>query len=84
MRIFIAVIESVSLSAASEMLEQTTSGISRALARLEEKRGASLRMHPTRRMQLTEEGRLFLGQACDIIAAMERAGEVICIRQCCC
>ena len=34
MRIFIAVVEAGSLSAAAEVLEQTTSGVSRALTRL--------------------------------------------------
>jgi DNA-binding transcriptional LysR family regulator len=80
MRIFIAVVEAGSLSAAAEVLEQTTSGISRALTRLEEKLGTSLLTRTTRRMELTEEGQVFLAQARDIIAAMERAEESIRIR----
>ncbi|MCW5298463.1 LysR family transcriptional regulator [Herbaspirillum lusitanum] len=80
MRIFIAVVEAGSLSAAAEVLEQTTSGVSRALTRLEEKLGTSLLTRTTRRMDLTEEGQVFLEQAREIVAAMERAEESIRIR----
>jgi len=80
LRIFIAVVEAGSLSAAAEALEQTTSGVSRALSRLEEKLGTSLLTRTTRRMELTEEGQVFLEQARDIVAAMERAEDTIRIR----
>ncbi len=80
LRIFIAVVEAGSLSAAAEILSQTTSGVSRALSRLEEKLAISLLTRTTRRMELTEEGQVFLVQARDIIAAMERAEESIRIR----
>ncbi|WP_034297728.1 LysR family transcriptional regulator [Herbaspirillum sp. RV1423] len=80
MRIFIAVVEAGSLSAAAEVLEQTTSGVSRALTRLEEKLGTSLLTRTTRRMELTEEGQVFLEQAREIVAAMEQAEESIRIR----
>lgn len=79
-RVFIAVVEAGSLSAAAEILHQTTSGVSRALARLEEKLGTSLLARTTRRMELTEEGQVFLDQGRAIIAAMERAEESIRIR----
>jgi len=80
MRIFIAVVEAGSMSAAAGLLGQTTSGISRALTRLEQKLGGSLLTRTTRRMDLTEEGRVFLAQAREIVAAMERAQEAIRIR----
>jgi len=81
LKIFVAVIDSGSLSAASVHLGQTTSGVSRALSRLEEKLATSLLTRTTRRMELTEEGQLFLQQARAILAAMEQAEETIRIRR---
>lgn len=77
LRTFVAVVEAGSLSAAAEVLEQTTSGVSRALARLEQSLGASLLTRTTRRMELTEEGRAFLEQARAILAALEHAEDSI-------
>lgn len=81
LKIFVAVVDSGSLSAASVHLGQTTSGVSRALSRLEEKLATSLLTRTTRRMELTEEGQLFLQQARAILAAMEEAEEAIRIRR---
>jgi DNA-binding transcriptional LysR family regulator len=60
LKTFITVIDSGTLSAASVHLGQTTSGVSRALSRLEDKLATSLLTRTTRRMELTEEGHLFL------------------------
>ncbi|WP_296001110.1 LysR family transcriptional regulator [Rugamonas sp.] len=81
LKIFVAVVDSGSLSAASVHLGQTTSGVSRGLSRLEEKLATSLLTRTTRRMELTEEGQLFLQQARAILAAMEEAEETIRIRR---
>lgn len=81
LKIFVAVVDSGTLSAASVHLGQTTSGVSRALARLEEKLATTLLTRTTRRMELTEEGHLFLEQARAILAAMEEAEETIRIRR---
>jgi DNA-binding transcriptional LysR family regulator len=81
LRTFITVIDSGTLSAASVHLGQTTSGVSRALSRLEEKLATSLLTRTTRRMELTEEGHLFLEKARAIVAAMEEAEETIRIRR---
>ncbi|ADJ64428.1 LysR family transcriptional regulator [Herbaspirillum seropedicae] len=80
LRTFVAVVEAGTLSAAAELLAQTTSGVSRALSRLEDKLGASLLTRTTRRMELTEEGRAFLEQARAILAAMESAQDSIRLR----
>ncbi|MBP0599587.1 LysR family transcriptional regulator [Herbaspirillum sp. LeCh32-8] len=80
LRTFVAVVEAGTLSAAAEVLEQTTSGVSRALSRLEEKLGASLLTRTTRRMDLTEEGHAFLEQARNILAAMETAEDTVRMR----
>lgn len=80
LRIFIAVVDNGTLSAAAEQLGQTTSGLSRALSRLEQKLATTLLTRTTRRMELTEEGHLFLEKARTIIAAMEEAEEAIQVR----
>ena len=81
LKTFITVIDSGTLSAASVHLGQTTSGVSRALSRLEEKLATSLLTRTTRRMELTEEGQLFLERARAILGAMEEAEETIRIRR---
>ena len=80
LRTFVTVIDSGSLSAASAHLGQTTSGVSRALSRLEDKLATSLLTRTTRRMELTEEGQIFLEKARVILAAMAEAEETIRIR----
>lgn len=80
LKTFVAVIDSGTLSAASIHLGQTTSGVSRALSRLEDKLATSLLTRTTRRMELTEEGQLFLRKARSILASMEEAEEMIRIR----
>ncbi|AMP06283.1 LysR family transcriptional regulator [Collimonas pratensis] len=80
LRIFIAVVDCGTLSAAAEQLGQTTSGLSRALSRLEQKLATSLLTRTTRRMELTEEGHLFLEKARAIVTAMEEAEEAIQVR----
>ncbi|MYM73022.1 LysR family transcriptional regulator [Duganella sp. FT109W] len=81
LKTFITVIDSGTLSAASVHLGQTTSGVSRALSRLEDKLATSLLTRTTRRMELTEEGHLFLEKARAILGAMEEAEETIRIRR---
>ena len=81
LKIFAAVIDSGSLSAAAAHLGQTTSGVSRALGRLEEKLGASLLTRTTRRMDLTEEGQLLLRHARTILAGLAVAEETIRMRR---
>ncbi|MGK5051511.1 LysR substrate-binding domain-containing protein [Janthinobacterium sp. RB2P8] len=81
LKIFITVIDSGTLSAAAVHLGQTTSGVSRALSRLEDKLATSLLTRTTRRMELTEEGQLFLDKARAILASMEDVEESIRIRR---
>lgn len=78
---FVAVADAGSLTAAAQQLGQTPSGISRALARLEQKLETTLLNRTTRRIDLTEEGRLFLTRARAILAAMEEAEELIAQRR---
>ena len=77
---FVAVVDCGSITAAAEQLAQTTSGISRALARLEKKLETTLLNRTTRRLELTEEGALFLTHARRIIASIDEAEESLIIR----
>ena len=75
------VIDAGSISAAAEQAGQTTSGISRALGRLERKLGVTLIRRTTRRLELTEEGAVFLAQARRILASVEEAEELMAVRR---
>lgn len=77
----IAVVDGGSITAAAERLDQTVSAVSRTLARLEAKLGTTLLQRTTRRLELTEEGRLFLEQARRIVASVEDAEELMALRQ---
>jgi DNA-binding transcriptional LysR family regulator len=78
---FVTVIDSGSITAAAEKLHQTVSGVSRALTRLETKLDVALVRRTTRRLQLTDEGELFLTRARAILAAMEDAEESVARRR---
>ncbi|MCG8710403.1 LysR family transcriptional regulator [Brenneria sp. 4F2] len=77
---FVVVIDTGSITAAADRLGQTTSGISRALRRLEGKLGTTLLHRTTRRLALTEEGVMFLQHARDVIRAVEHAEEQVALR----
>lgn len=72
---YTSVIDSGSITAAADYLDQTTSGISRALSRLEKKLDTTLLRRTTRRLELTEEGHIFLAHARTILGAVENAEE---------
>jgi DNA-binding transcriptional LysR family regulator len=75
--VFVTVIDAGSITAAAEKLQQTVSGVSRALTRLEKQLGVALILRTTRRLQLTEEGELFLERSRAILAAMDDAEEAV-------
>ena len=77
LRVFATVIDCGSITAAAEKLQQTVSGVSRALTRLEKKLDTALVRRTTRRLQLTEEGEAFLRRARAILDAMEEAEESV-------
>lgn len=72
---FIAVVDTGSISRASEHLDLTVSATSRAVSRLEEKLQTTLLRRTTRRLELTEEGAAFLDRAREIVIAVEAAEE---------
>ena len=75
------VVDTGSVTAAAEQLEQTVSGISRALRRLEDKLGTTLMNRTTRRLSLTDEGHAFLERARAILAAVDEAEELMAVRR---
>ena len=78
---FAAVVDGGSITAAAERLGQTVSGISRSLGRLERKLATTLLRRTTRRLELTEEGEVFLIQARQILAAVDDAEEQMAARR---
>ncbi|MBE5254017.1 LysR substrate-binding domain-containing protein [Mixta mediterraneensis] len=78
---WVAVVDTGSITAAAEQLEQSSSGISRALSRLESKLQTTLLLRTTRRLALTEEGQVFLEHARQILASVEQAEEHIAHRR---
>lgn len=72
---FVAVVDSGSITAASELLGLTISATSRTLGRLEDKLQTTLLRRTTRRLELTEEGAGFLQHARAILAAVDAAEE---------
>ena len=80
---FVAVVDTCSITAASELLGLTVSATSRSLARLEQKLKTTLLRRTTRRLELTEEGRLFLQRARAILDAVDEAEEQMAARRSC-
>lgn len=77
LQVFIAVVDTGSLGAAADLLKQTTSGVSRALSRLEQKLGVTLLERTTRRLKLTQEGELFLQSARQILSDLSAAEDAL-------
>ena len=74
---FINIVDSGSIVAAAAHLEQTTSGVSRALQRLESKLNVTLLERTTRKLKLTQEGQLFLEKARKIIHDLNEAEDAL-------
>ncbi|GAB3680405.1 LysR substrate-binding domain-containing protein [Salinisphaera aquimarina] len=78
---FVTVVDAGSITAAAEQLGQTTSGVSRALGRLEKKLATTLLRRTTRRLELTQEGHEFLTHARAIRAAVDEAEEAMALHR---
>ena len=78
---FVAVVDTGSITSASELLGLTISATSRTLGRLEEKLQTTLLRRTTRRLELTEEGSSFLHSARAIIASVDEAEEQMAARR---
>lgn len=71
--VFAAIVEGGSFARAAEAIGITTSGVSRAMTRLEARVGARLLNRTTRSVALTDEGRLFYEQVKPSLSAIEDA-----------
>ena len=72
---FVTIVDSGSIVLAAQQLDQTTSGVSRALQRLETKLNVTLIERTTRKLKLTQEGQLFLEKARKVLADLSEAEE---------
>jgi DNA-binding transcriptional LysR family regulator len=70
---FIHVVEARSFSRAAENLGITTSGVSRALAKLEDELGIRLLQRTTRKLSLTAAGRAYFDQVKGALAMVDEA-----------
>lgn len=73
----VCVVEQNSFSRAAEQLGKTPSAVAKAIAALEEEQGTRLFERTTRRMQLTEAGRLYAQAAREALACLANASEEI-------
>lgn len=78
---FVAVVDTGTITAASQALGLTVSATSRTLGRLEEKLQTTLLRRTTRRLELTEEGAAFLQHARAILASVDDAEEQMAARR---
>lgn len=81
MAVFIKVAEAGSLSAAARALGLSLTSVSRQLAALEERLGTRLVLRTTRRLALTEAGRLYHEQARRILGEVEEAEQALTAHQ---
>ena len=81
MQVFVAVVDTGSLTAAAHVLGLTVSAASRTLTRLEQKLQTTLLRRTTRRLELTEEGALFLAHGRAILDTVDAAEEQMLARR---
>ena len=74
---FVTIVDSGAIVCAAAQLDQTTSGVSRALQRLESKLGVTLLERTTRKISLTQEGQIFLEKARQILRDLEAAEDAL-------
>jgi len=71
LRVFFAVVDAGSFAGAGELLDMSQPGVSRAIARLEQRLGIRLFDRTTRAVALSEEGRRFHRQVTPVLAELE-------------
>lgn len=79
--VFLAIVDTGSMTAAARHLGEPVSAISRALARLEAKLGATLLRRTTRRLDLTDDGHDFIADARAILASVQLAEDRLMARR---
>ncbi|MDF5452007.1 LysR family transcriptional regulator, partial [Vibrio parahaemolyticus] len=73
MRTFMAVVDTGSISSAAELLSMTVSAVSRSVSRLEAKLETTLLNRTTRKLDVTNEGTIYLDKVRHIVEAVENA-----------
>ena len=73
LRVFLAIADAGSFAAAGEQLDMSQPGVSRAVARLEQRLGVRLFDRTTRVVSLTDEGRRFQARVLPLLAGLEEA-----------
>ncbi len=71
LRLFISVVDAGSFSAAAELLDISTSVVSRGIAALEAELGIRLLKRSTRRVEVTEAGSLYLTRVRSLLSELE-------------
>lgn len=74
---FLTVVDTGSFSSAANLLNQQVAKVSRAVTRLEDTLKVTLLNRTTRRLELTEEGELFLHYARDGLNVLEKGEEAL-------
>ena len=77
MRVFARVVELGSFARASEALEIGRASATTALARLEKRLGVRLLQRTTRRLSLTEDGRLYYQACVSMLADLAEAEDAL-------
>src|SRR6478735_9300066 len=75
--VFARVVDAGSFSAAARLLEMPKSTVSRKVAELEERIGARLLHRTTRKLGLTDAGRIYYEHSARIVAEIEEAEEAV-------
>jgi DNA-binding transcriptional LysR family regulator len=77
METFVRVVESGSFSSAARDLHMTPSAVSKMIGRLEDRLGVRLLSRTTRKLSLTEEGRVFYQRITPILSEVAEAEETV-------
>jgi DNA-binding transcriptional LysR family regulator len=77
MQIFVGIVEAGSISGAAERLGLAKSVVSRRLAELEARLGASLIQRTTRRLNLTDSGRAYYARCVAILSDLDEAESAV-------
>lgn len=72
-QVFVKIAEERSMTRAAEVLNSSTSGVSRQLTNLETRLGVRLIQRSTRQLSLTDEGERLYGQARDLLSTWQEA-----------
>ena len=73
MQAFVAVVESGSFVAAADALASSTTAVSRYVSEMEARLGTRLLQRTTRRLSLTDEGRVFVERCKEVLDSVTQA-----------